>query len=51
MYMKGNCRSWVHYIDLRGGNGTQKEHKLIADEAKKLFIEVFPDVAEAMEWS
>ena len=51
MYMKGNCRSWVHYIDLRGGNGTQEEHKLIADEAKKLFIEVFPDVAEAMEWN
>jgi len=51
MYMKGNCRSWIHYISLRGGNGTQKEHEQIALEVKKLFIEVFPDVAEAMEWN
>ena len=42
MYMKGSLRSWVHYIELRSGNGTQKEHRLIAIEAAKVISEVFP---------
>jgi len=42
MYMKGTLRSWVHYIDLRSGNGTQKEHMLIAVEAAKVISQVFP---------
>lgn len=42
MYMKGSLRSWVHYIDLRSGNGTQKEHMLIAIEAAKAISQVFP---------
>ena len=50
LYMTGSVRSWIHYIDLRSANGTQKEHMDIALGAKKIFIEQFPAVAEAMEW-
>lgn len=50
LYMTGSIRSWVHYIDLRSANGTQKEHMDIALECKKIFKEQFPTVAEAMEW-
>jgi len=42
LYMKGTLRSWVHYIDLRSGNGTQKEHMLIAIEAANVISQVFP---------
>ena len=47
MYMNGTLRSWVHYCDLRCGNGTQLEHKIIADQCKELVIQQFPMVAEA----
>ena len=50
IYMSGSCRSWVHYIDLRSAHGTQKEHMDIAEACKKVFIEQFPTVAEALEW-
>ena len=50
LYMSGSCRSWVHYIDLRSAHGTQKEHMDIAEACKKVFIEQFPTVAEALEW-
>ena len=50
LYMTGSVRSWIHYIDLRSGHGTQKEHMDIANSAKKVFIEQFPAVAEALEW-
>ena len=50
IYMTGSVRSWIHYIDLRSANGTQKEHMDIALGAKEIFIEQFPAVAEAMEW-
>ena len=50
IYMTGSVRSWIHYIDLRSANGTQKEHMDIALGAKKIFVEQFPAVAEAMEW-
>ena len=45
-----SVRSWIHYIDLRSANGTQKEHMDLALSAKEIFIEQFPAVAEAMEW-
>lgn len=48
MYMNGTLRSWLHYIDLRTANGTQLEHKEIADQCKKIFEEQFPIIAEAM---
>jgi len=51
IYMSGSCRSWIHYINLRTANGTQKEHMDIAEACKKVFIEQFPSVSEALEWS
>lgn len=50
IYMTGSCRSWIHYINLRSENGTQKEHMDIAHACKKIFIEQFPSVSEALEW-
>ena len=50
IYMTGSIRSWLHYIDLRSSNGTQKEHMDIANSAKKIFVEQFPSISEAMEW-
>ena len=50
IYMTGTIRSWMHYIELRTGHGTQKEHMEIAEGCKKIFIEQFPVVAEALEW-
>ena len=50
IYMTGSCRSWIHYINLRSANGTQKEHMLIAQAVKKIFIEQFPTVSDALDW-
>lgn len=50
MYMTGSCRSWIHYLSTRTGNGTQKEHMDIANAIKEIFWEKFPTVAEAMGW-
>ena len=50
IYMTGSCRSWIHYITLRSAHGTQKEHMQVAENAKKVFIEQFPTVSEALEW-
>ena len=50
IYMTGSCRSWVHYINLRSAHGTQKEHMQIAEKCRKIFIEQFPNVSEALEW-
>ena len=51
MYMTGSVRSWIHYIDLRSANGTQKEHMEIANACKEVFVEQFPTCAEALEWN
>jgi thymidylate synthase (FAD) len=50
MYMTGSVRSWIHYIDLRSANGTQKEHMDIANACKEVFVSQFPTCAEALEW-
>lgn len=42
MYMNGTLRSWIHFIQVRSGNGTQKEHMLIAREVAKVIAEIFP---------
>ena len=42
LYMNGTLRSWVHFIELRSGNGTQKEHMLVAQECAKVIAKVFP---------
>ena len=51
IYMTGSCRSWIHYINLRSAHGTQKEHMKIAEACRKLFIEQFPAVSEALNWA
>jgi thymidylate synthase (FAD) len=48
IYMHGTLRSWIHYIELRSANGTQKEHMDIAIECKNIFNEQFPMIAEAI---
>ena len=50
LYMTGSVRSWIHYIELRSANGTQKEHMDIANKVKDVFIEQFPICAEALDW-
>jgi thymidylate synthase (FAD) len=50
LYMSGTIRSWVHYIELRSGHGTQKEHMIIANEIKDIFSQQFPTVSEALGW-
>ena len=42
LYMQGSIRSWIHYVELRSGNGTQKEHMQIAVEIGKAIAEIFP---------
>lgn len=42
LYMNGTLRSWIHFIELRSSNGTQKEHMLVAQECAKVIAEVFP---------
>jgi thymidylate synthase (FAD) len=49
MYMSGTLRSWVHYIQLRSSNGTQKEHMEIARECGKVLSDVFPMITEFVE--
>ena len=51
LYMTGSCRSWIHYINLRSAHGTQKEHIEIVQKCRKIFVEQFPSVAEALEWT
>ena len=42
IYMNGTLRSWIHYIDLRSSNGTQKEHREIAHACAREIIKIFP---------
>ena len=50
MYMNGTVRSWIHYINLRTEENTQKEHRNVANAVKNIFIEQFPNVSEALGW-
>lgn len=51
IYMTGTVRDWIHYIGLRSGNGTQKEHMIIAEQAKEVFTNELPIVAKALGWT
>ncbi len=51
MYMNGTIRSWIHYINLREGHGTQKEHMDVANKCKDIFIKQLPVVSEALGWN
>ena len=46
MYINGTLRSWIHYIEVRDGNGTQKEHMQIAQECAKVIAKIFPLLQE-----
>jgi thymidylate synthase (FAD) len=50
LYMQGTVRSWIHYLQLRCGHGTQKEHMDIANEIKKSFVVEFPHTSKALGW-
>jgi len=49
LYMNGTLRSWIHFIELRSANGTQKEHQLVAKECAKVIATVFPMASEFVE--
>lgn len=49
MYMNGTIRSWMHYVQLRTGNGTQKEHVEIAKQIKQILAEKLPNIFGAIE--
>ena len=48
LYMSGTIRSWLHYVDLRGDNGTQKEHQTIARAVGEILADQVPTIARAM---
>jgi len=49
MYMAGTLRSWLHYIGLRTEDGTQKEHRVIAEQARQILVGSFPAAFKALE--
>lgn len=49
MYMNGTLRSWIHYIELRGANGTQKEHMDIAHAIAEVIAEIFPSAKDYIQ--
>ena len=51
IYMSGSVRSWIHYINLRSANGTQKEHMDIVEAVRCIFTCEFPAVSEALGWT
>ena len=51
MYMNGTVRSWIHYINLRTANGTQKEHMDVANQCKDIFKQELPVISEALGWN
>jgi thymidylate synthase (FAD) len=50
LYMSGSIRNWIHYIELRSANGTQKEHQDIAINCKNVFYNQFPMISAALGW-
>jgi thymidylate synthase (FAD) len=51
LYMHSTLRSWIHYIELRSSKETQLEHREIAIECRKIFVEQFPIIGEALNWN
>ena len=49
LYMNGTLRSWIHFIELRSANGTQKEHQEVARQCAKVIAEVFPLAKELVK--
>ncbi len=50
LYMSGNLRSWIHYVEVRSDISTQKEHRDIADSIKEQLKKEIPSIAKALEW-
>jgi thymidylate synthase (FAD) len=48
LYMSGTIRSWIHYINLRSSPGTQREHRLIAEECRAIIIDAIPSLSEIL---
>ena len=46
LYMNGTLRSWIHFIELRSANGTQREHQNVAVACAKVIAEIFPMATE-----
>jgi thymidylate synthase (FAD) len=51
IYMKGSLRSWIHFIELRTEQNTQKEHRQIAQAIKSIFVQQFPVISDALGWN
>jgi thymidylate synthase (FAD) len=49
LYMNGTLRSWIHYIQLRSGNGTQKEHREVALACVEAITPIFPMMRELLQ--
>lgn len=50
LFIKGPVRSWIHYLEIRTAEDTQKEHRDIANAIKEIFVENFPNISEALGW-
>lgn len=50
LYMSGSVRSFIHYLQLRTKEDTQKEHRDIALEIQKIFIKEYPNISKALDW-
>ena len=50
IYMTGSVRSWIHYIELRSGHGTQKEHMDLVEQVRQIFKQQFPICTNALNW-
>jgi thymidylate synthase (FAD) len=50
IYMNGTVRSWVHYLEIRCKDDTQKEHRDIANSIRTIFTKSFPQISEALQW-
>lgn len=51
MFMKGSIRSWIHYLEIRTADDTQKEHRDIANGIRDIFNQNFPSISDALGWS
>lgn len=51
LYMKNSVRNWIHYIELRSSEHTQKEHRDIANAIRMIFMNQFPDISAALDWN
>lgn len=50
LYLKGSARDWIHYLEARCSDKTQKEHRIVALEIRKYLTKLLPNIASALEW-